>query len=401
MTATQTSDRNINSSKSSAGSPYQAFDLGWSKWTLGFTTGFGGKVHQRTIEARDLIALGREIEKARKHFKLPENAPVFSCYEAGRDGFWLHRCLLDQGVQNIVVDSASIEVNRRAKRAKTDRLDVQKLLSMLVRYHHGEEKVWSVVNPPSVEDEEGRELHRELRTLKQDRTRHGNRIKGLLAGCGHSVEVDKDLPQTLRKLKTWDGKSFVKTYSTLHGRILREFKRMELLEGHIRQLERERSHEIRHAKGERIEKVRQLLSLRGIGQNGAWLYVMECFGWRNIRNRRQLGSLVGLTPPPYQSGETTRDQGMSKAGNRWMRGIAIELGWCWLRFQPGSELSRWYQRRFGGGSKRVRKIGIVALARKLLIKLWQYLETGALPEGALVVDWRQKLSGHSRPVAEG
>ena len=399
MTATQTSHSNRESSKSSAEHLYLAFELGWTKWTLGFTAGFGQKVHRRTIEARDLVALGREIAKAREQFKLSNSARIVSCYEAGRDGFWLHRCLLKQGIQNIIVDSASIEVNRRAKRAKTDQLDVQKLLSMLLRHDHGEQKVWSVVSPPSVEDEDARQLHRELKTLKGDRTRHSNRIKGLLAGCGLSVKVEEDLPQALEKLKTWEGKPFVKVYPSLRERVLREFERMQLVEKDIRHLHRERAKQIRQGEGKQMDMVRQLLSLPGIGQNGAWLYVMECFGWRKINNRRELGSLVGLTPPPFQSGDTARDQGMSKAGSRWMRSIAIELGWCWLRFQPRSQLSRWYQRRFGGGSKRVRKIGIVALARKLLIKLWQYLETGELPEGALVVDWRQKLSGQSRRAA--
>ena len=399
MTATQTSHSNRKAGKSSAGGLYLAFELGWTKWTLGFTAGFGQKVHKCTIEARDLVALGREIAKARRDFKLPKNAPVFSCYEAGRDGFWLHRSLLKQGIQNIIVDSASIEVNRRAKRAKTDRLDVQKLLSMLLRHDHGEEKVWSVVKPPSVEDEDARQLHRELKTIKGDRTRHINRIKGLLASCGFSVKVDQNLPQTLRKLKTWDGKLFVKVYPNLLERVLREFERMQLVEKHIRQLHRERAKQIRQGEGKPMDMVRQLLGLRGIGQNGAWLYVMECFGWRKIKNRRELGSLAGLTPPPFQSGDTARDQGMSKAGSRWIRSVAIELGWCWLRFQPRSQLSRWYQRRFGGGSKRIRKIGIVALARKLLIKLWQYLETGELPEGAKVVDWRLKLSGPAKQAA--
>ncbi len=399
MTATQNSDCNVKSPKIGAGGLNLAFDLGWTKWTLGFTTGFGGKVRKRTIDARDLAALGVEIEKARKHFKLPDDVPIATCYEAGRDGFWLHRHLRSQGIANIVVDSASIEVNRRAKRAKTDRLDVQKLLSMLLRYHHGEQNVWSVVNPPSVEDEEARQLHRELVTLKKDRTRHINRIKGMLAGCGISQQVNKDMVQTLQGLRTWDGQWFVKQYPNLYQRLVREYHRMQVVDKDIRHLESQRRKMIRRTQGGRIDMVRQLLSLRGIGENGAWLYSMEFFGWRQIRNRRQLGSLVGLTPPPYQSGDSKRDQGMSKAGSRWMRSMAIELAWCWLRFQPDSELSRWYQRRFAEGSKRIRKIGIVALARKLLIKLWQYLQTGELPQGALVVDWRQKLSRQTGPAA--
>jgi hypothetical protein len=120
------------------------------------------------------MALEWEIQQAKKRFGLPEAAPVLSCYEAGRDGFWLHRYLMVSGIENLVVDSASIEVNRRAKRAKTDRLDVGKLVTMLIRYHSGEKRVWSVVHVPSVEAEDKRHLHRELGTLKSDRTRHTN-----------------------------------------------------------------------------------------------------------------------------------------------------------------------------------------------------------------------------------
>ena len=163
---------------------YLAFELGNNKWKLGFTVGLGQRPRQRNINAGDLAALDREIQRAKKRFGLPQTAPLMSCYEAGRDGFWLHRYLLASGVENLVVDSASIEVNRRAKRAKTDRLDVGKLLTMLIRYHCGEKKVWSVVNVPSVEAEDKRHLHRQLAAFKVDRTRHINRIKGLLAGQG-------------------------------------------------------------------------------------------------------------------------------------------------------------------------------------------------------------------------
>jgi transposase len=319
---------------------------------------------------------------------------IHSCYEAGRDGFWLDRYLKSRGIGNLVVDSSSIEVNRRAKQAKTDLIDVQKLLGMLMRYHQGEEKVWSVVTAPSEEDEEARQLHREMIRMKRERTRHSNRIKGLLAGCGVSVEVDRDLPETLAKLKIWDGRLFKDVHGILHGQILREYERLQLLVRQLRALESERSRQIRHGEGRRIEMVRQLLGLRGVGENSAWLYTMECFSWRQFNNRRQLGSLAGLTPPPYRSGNSHRDQGMSKAGSRWIRSIAVELAWCWVRFQPDSELSRWYAQRFAEGSKRIRKIGIVAVARKLLIKLWQYVETGEVPKGAVLSDWRGKINQH-------
>ena len=299
-----------------------------------------------------------------------------SCYEAGRDGFWLHRYLRQADVCNHVVDSSSIEVNRRQRRAKSDRLDAAKLLTMLMRYEAGERSVWSVVNTPALQDETDRHLHRDLMTLKKDRARHSNRIKGWLAGCGLKVKVDKRLLDVLPTLRLWDDSPVP---DELHRRIEREFARWQLTDRQIRDVENERARLIHNSPQANVKKVRQLHQLRGIGANSSWSYVMEFFGWREIRNRRQLGSLSGLTPMPHDSGNMRREQGISKAGNRRIRAMAIEIAWGWLRFQPDSELSKWYQRRFGEGSSRLRKIGIVALARKLLIKLWQYLETGRAP----------------------
>jgi transposase len=402
MSATPIHDSTIDSFRDAiASSPrlYLAFELGWNQWKLGFATGLDAKPWRKTIEARDLTALRDAVARARRRFELSDDAPVCSCYEAGRDGFWLHRFLDQAGVDNCVVDSASIEVNRRAKRAKTDRMDVNKLLSMLIRHHQGEAKVWSIVRVPTEADEERRELHRELLELKHERTRCTNRIKGLLARCGLAVTVDKDLLTVLNELTTWDGRRFVEVYPQLHQRLGREFERMQVLNDQIRQLERQRLEQLRHGRGREVDMARQLLGLHGVGLNSAWLAVMECFGWRMFDNRRQVGALIGMAPTPYQSGDSHRDQGISKAGNPRLRIMAVELAWCWLRFQPDSELARWYERRFAHGSKRQRKIGIVALGRKLLIKLWQYLQTGQPPEGAIVVDWQIKVNGNARPIA--
>jgi transposase len=360
---------------------YLAFELGWTHWRLACSTGVGARPRHRTIAARDLEALRLEIERARKRFGLPADAPVVSCYEAGRDGFWLHRFLEAAGIRNLVVDSSSIEVNRRARRAKSDGLDAGKLLSMLIRFVNGERKVWSVVHVPQVQAEDERHLHRELMTLRKDRTRHTNRIKGWLAGCGLDVAVDGDLPETLSGRRLWDGSA---VSPRLQQRVQREYVRRHLVDEQIRQLENERARLIRRADTDNTRMVRDLMRLRGIGPNSAWLYVMEFFGWRRLRNRRQLGSLAGLTPTPFQSGHDDHEQGISKAGNRRIRAMAIEIAWGWLRFQPDSELSQWYERRFGGGSPRLKKIGIVALARKLLVKLWLFLETGEVPQGAVL-----------------
>lgn len=292
---------------------------------------------------------------------------------------WLHRYLERQGVRNLVVDSASIEVSRRFRRVKTDRMDLGKLLVMLMRYHLGEKKVWSVVRVPSVKAEDERQLHREMMGLKSERTRHINRMKGLLASQGVVMEIGAGFKEAIGEVRLWDGSQLP---GRLRMRLDREYERKGLLEQQIDLLEKEREEVICTSQEEAVEQVRRLLRLKGIGVNSAWLYVMEFFAWRGFRNRRELGALAGLTPTPYQSGDSSRESGISKAGNRPVRGMAIEIAWSWLRYQPDSALSRWYQRRFAEGSSRVRRIGIVALARKLLIELWKYLETGILPEGA-------------------
>jgi transposase len=376
---------------------YLAFELGELDWKLAFTIGMGQKPRLRSMPARNLPRLQEEIAKAKKRFQLPADAPVRSCYEAGRDGFWLHRYLAVNGVDNSVVDSSSIEVNRRQRRAKTDRLDAGKLLNLLLRYHGGDRKVWSIVRVPSPGDEDARQLHRELQELKDERTEHINRIKGLLASQGLAApEVNKHLADWLGKARLWDGSAVP---AELHKRLLREMERLQLLDRQIKELEDERRQRIRRDDTPHVDKVRTLLELWGIGLNGAWLLVYELFAWRRFDNRKQVGGCVGLTPTPYQSGDSHREQGISKAGNRRLRRLLVELAWCWLRWQPDSELSRWYHRRFGGGNGRSRKIGVVALARKLLIALWKYLEHGEVPAGARLASWQKKVRGCPKTVA--
>jgi transposase len=360
---------------------YLALELGWSTWKLAFTIGSAQKPRIRTITARDIEALVREIAAAKRRFKLPAETPLISCYEAGRDGFWLNRLLLSTGVQNIVVDASSIEVNRRSRRAKSDNLDATKLVGMLIRWHNGEKRIWGVVRVPSVDDEDRRQLHRELIELKSARTEIVNRIKGLLACLGLAITVDDHLPERLVNLRQWDDTEVPQAF---YQRILRQFERWQLIARQIHDLETERTQQIRDQETPQVEQVQRLLELKGIGENGAWLLVREFFGWRQLRNRRELASLAGLTPTPYDSGSSRREQGISKAGNRRVRWMMVELAWGWLRYQPFSELSKWYQRRFGLGNSRIRKIGIVALARKLLIALWKYLEKGEVPLGAEV-----------------
>jgi transposase len=261
---------------------------------------------------------------------------------------------------------------------------------MLIRYHGGERSVWSVVNVPSVADEDRRQLHRDLIALKHERTEHVNRIKGLLAILGLAVTVDAQLPRRLEELRQWDGTPLP---PALHRRLLREFERWQLADRQARQLHNERARTIGQDDAFAVAKVRKLLDLGAIGENSAWLFVMEFFAWRQIRNRRELAALAGLCPMPYDSGESVRQQGISKAGSARLRTMAIEIAWCWLQYQPQSELSQWYDRRFGSGNARLRKVGIVALARKVLVALWKYLEFDELPAGAVVSSWEKKLRG--------
>jgi transposase len=356
---------------------FVSFELGEKEWKIAWATSLAAKPRLRTLRARGTRDLLEEIEKARIAVSAGR---VVSCYEAGRDGFWLHRFLQAHGIESRVVDSASIEVNRRARRRKSDRLDAEKLLSMLLREALGERDLWSVVNVPSPADEDARSLQREYRTLVKERTRSANRILGLLASQGLAPErVDAHLPAWLERVRLWDGSALL---PGIRKRILREFERWQFTHGQLLALEKERRDRTRNLDDSGLEKVRRLYRLRGIGLGAAWTYGLEFFSWRRLRNGKQVGALAGLAPTPYQSGESEHELGISRAGNRWVRGLAIEIAWGWLRHQPRSALSRWYQERFARGGPRARKVGIVALARKLLVALWRYVETGALPEGA-------------------
>ena len=358
-----------------------AFELSQNKWKLGFSD--GNKMRFKSIAARNLEQLQEEIDKAKVRFKLRGNVRILSCYEAGRDGFWLHRYLLSCGIKNLVVDSSSIEVNRRKRRAKTDRIDARKLLQMLMRYHGGERRLWSVVNVPSAEAEEGRQLNRDLEALNKERTMHRGRIRGLLIQQGLEVRnpSGKRFLQELASLCTWDGKQIPED---LKERVVREHERLRMVEEQMKLLRKQREIRVESGATASYRMVAQLRTLYGIGKTSSWDFVMEMFGWRNFRNRKEVGAFLGLTPTPYDSGGSRREQGISKTGRGRMRGLSIQISWGWLRFQPQSKLSKWFWQRFGHGGKRMRKIGIVAVARKLLIDLWRYLEYGVIPEGARV-----------------
>lgn len=366
---------------------YVAFELGDSTWKLAATTGPGQAPRLRTVPARSLARTLDELGRAKARWQLSADAPVVSCYEAGRDGFWLHHALTAHAVRNHVVDSASIEVNRRQRRAKSDRLDARKLVSMLMRFTEGERHVWHVVRVPSSAAEDQRQLHRELKTAQRERIAVLTRIGSLLITQGLTLpltgrESAAQVATALAELRRWDGTALP---PALQARLVREWQQVMALTGQLGLLERERARLLREEDSPALTQVQQLMQLRGVGIATAWVYVMELFAWRTFRNRRELGALTGLAPTPDQSGTARhRDLGMSKAGNRWVRAVAIEGAWCWVRYQPQSELSQWYARRFAQGGSRLRRIGIVAVARKLLTALDQYLKTGTPPAGAVL-----------------
>jgi transposase len=358
---------------------YVALELGERKWKIACTPSMGQAPRLRQLDARDLTQLLIEIRAAKERFKLPHDAPVYTCYEAGRDGFWLHRALTVSGIDNTVVDSASIEVNRRARRTKTDSLDAVKLMTMLIRYHNGEPRVWRVVRVPTLAEEDQRQLHRELAVLKRDRTALVCRVKSLLALHGLAGGPRAVLPEDVDRLRMWNGQPLPQE---LAERMKRECGRVASIDTQIRLLDRKRKHLLRHGGGRAFALIRKLMKLRGIGVESAWIYVMELFAWRQLKTVRQVGAISGLTPAPYQSGEMSHELGITKAGNRHVRAVAVEIAWGWLQFQPQSELTQWYQRKYGHGGSVLRRKGIVALARKLLVALWKYAEYDLVPAGA-------------------
>lgn len=358
---------------------YAALELGSTKWVVATTTSAAQRPRLKPIVAGDLAALERELLAAKARCGVPLDAPVRSCYEAGRDGFWLHRWLSAQGVDNVVVDAASIAVDRRARRAKTDRLDAMKLLSDLLRWAAGDRRTWRVVQVPTPEAEAARQLTREIATVQADRTRSRNRIQGLLATQGIRVPLTRGFVDRLPTLRTGDGRPLDGAW---HARLTREWAHLQAIEARLAVLHQERRTQV-IAGADRVARVaQQLARLRGIGETSAAVYSAELFGTRTFTNGRQVGALTGLVPVPYRSDQCVQDQGISKAGRAALRRVSIEVAWCWLRWQPDSALAQWFTRRFAAAGGRSRRIGIVAVARKLVIALWRFIEHGVLPEGA-------------------
>ncbi len=384
---------------------FMSLELSKDQWKLTFSIAGQTRLRRRTVEGGKFDRLMQEIVYAKKVYRLSEGARVVSCYEAGRDGFWLHRALLASGLDNRVLDASSLEVDRRQKRAKTDRLDGERLVRALLRYEQGDRAACRVVHVPPAEDEDARHLQRELQTLRDERIAHENRMRSALFAQGIRCEyVRQDFVAQLSTWQTGDGRPLP---PRLRDRLARDFERLELCVRQIRQREAERNALFQEAEARlkanqsdgpvREQIAVRLFQLRGIGDESAWTFSLELFSWRKFRNRRELGALLGLTPVPFASGQLQGEQGLSKTGNSRLRSLTIELAWLWLHYQPGSALSKWYQERFGTGNRRVRRIGIVALARKLMVALWKYVEDGEIPAGA-VMKTEAQLRRHRRTV---
>lgn len=358
---------------------YVAFELGKKEWKLALTSGFGSEILIRTIVSGNLKSVARVVLEARRRFGLAESAVVVSCYEAGRDGFWIHRALVTQGIRNRVVDSASIEVNRRARRTKTDRIDARKLVMMLVRVCSGERDVWSEVRVPTLEAEAARHRSRERTTLLHERTRLRNQIGSWLQTWGCEVSARRRrTAEWWGQARDWQGTALP---PTVQARIARTETRLAVVAEQIEAIETAQRAATRGAAAD--SPMGRLARLKGVGVTSATVLLEEGLVWREFRNRRQIGGLLGFAPVHFQSGEAARDQGISRAGNARLQSVTIQLAWGWLHWQPQSALARWFHAHFGA-RRRARRIGIVAVARKLLIALWRYATTGLVPDGAVL-----------------
>jgi transposase len=359
---------------------YVAIELSKKTWVLGIAHPDRDRPSIHRVSGGNIAELVSRLRVAARN-----NRRILVCYEAGYDGFWLARALAKMGIECRVLDPASIQVNRRARRVKTDRIDVLALLRALIATDRGERHVCAIVRVPSVEEEDARRSHRERQRLVRERTGHINRIKGLLFAQGI-----RDIKPKLRRsridfaaLETAEGHPLP---DRLRRELEREYARLSLIATQLREVEKER--DTADAQDPVVEQRRQLLvALHGVGATSAAILAREVFA-RSFASRRQLGSYLGLTPSAYDSGSTTRCQGISKAGNSWARRILIEVAWLWQKYQPASPLSIWYIQRTAGQSSRIRRIMLIALARKLAISLWRYVETGLVPEGVAIAKAR-------------
>ncbi len=358
---------------------YMAMELSNRRWKLGFSN--GSKSRQKTVEARDRGAVLEQIGYAKEKLKVRADARVVICFEAGRDGHWIYRWLTSEGFEVLEIDSSSIETARGRKHVKTDRVDVVKLLDLLMRYCLGFHKSFRVVRVPPPEAEAAMRLHREDEYLIKQRNRISNRIKGLLVTQGLvEVGLKRDFAVWLEQVRLWDGKGLS---SELQTELLRLYEQYRLFDDQLEAVAVAYAAEL-GSKTVVGEQRRRLQLLKAIGPKSSRVLSSEVFSWRVFDNTKQVGGMSGLVPTPDQSGDSRRERGISKSSSGRLRRISIEMAWLWVRWQPDSALTRWFNRRFAHGGKRMRRIGIVGVARKLLIALWKYLEQGIIPDGAVL-----------------
>lgn len=373
-----------------------SIEMSRSKWVVGAHLPDADKVGIHAMPWGDVAALLTLIDRLRSRAADTigtADAPILCCYEAGYEGFWLYRRLTAEGHRVLVIDPASLLVNRRAKRAKTDRLDAKAMIRALIAYNRGEDQVLSAVHVPSVEQEDERRLTRERHRLVQERIAHANRIRGLLMtqGIVDFVPHGADAERRLCELVTGDGRALG---ARLREEIGREIVRLRMVMEQLDAVNAERD-AIALAKQTELAPadtnetrvdaamIASLTRIKGVGPNDASVLVREAF-WRNFSNRREIAAWSGFAPTPWASGSVSRDQGIGKSGPAAFRSNMLQIAWRWLRWQPASQLSQWFTERTSGSNGRMRRVMIVALARKLLIALWRYATTGLIPTGVVI-----------------
>ena len=367
------------------GTIFVAIELSQRSWLVTLHSPERDRISRHKVlggDHRGLLALIETVRQRAAH-KLGGQPAVVSCYEAGYDGFWLHRVLTAAGIANHVFDPASIAVEQRSRRAKTDRIDGEQLLRTLMAHCRGEPRVVRIVQVPTPDQEDVRRATRERDRLVKEQTAHTNRIKSLLRLLGMAVGHPRrrDWLSWLARQRDWQDQPVpAQTLAELE----REHARLMLIGEHLAALEQQSAQaQPTPAAAEMAQRRDTLLKLKALGPALSGTFTNEVF-YKDFRNRRQVAAYIGLAPSPWQSGNTDRDQGISKAGNPRARKAAVEFAWLWLLHQPGSALTRWFKQRTVNASKRMRRIAIVALARKLMVALWRYLTTGLVPEGAVL-----------------
>lgn len=383
MKATSTIE-DQGSVKTNLGAIFVSLELSRSRWLVTSMSPCNGeKMSRRGMRSGDvlgLLTLFAQLQETAFR-QTGANYKIVIIQEAGLDGFWIHRFLVDKGFESLVVDPASIAMPRRARHVKTDRIDGETLVRTLLAHKRGEPRVCAIVKPPTPEEEDRRRICRERKTLTTERIMHVNRIQGLLFAQGISGyrPLNRDRRERLEELSTGDGRPLS---ANLKAQISRELDRLELLLEQIAAVEAEREGVLAAARLEGNEPPAMLEQLRGIGPEFAAVIWSEGL-YRHFDNRRQVAAYAGLAPTPWQSGSIDYDQGMSKAGNPRLRSTMIQLAWLWLRHQPNSSLSRWFHQRAKDSGGAHRKRMVVALARKLLVALWKFVSAGVVIEGAI------------------